>query len=90
MQVIKQVLKGVNYIHSRNVLHRDLKPENMRFTKRTKEWVQDPSMLYIKIIDFGLSCMLTQKEESGWLGTPGETSCCCTCGHSCGCAESLV
>ena len=41
-----QLLKGINYIHSYNIVHRDIKPENIMVTKDGK---------MIKIIDFGSS-----------------------------------
>ena len=40
-----QLINGVEYIHSQNLVHRDLKPENLLLTENK----------IIKIIDFGLS-----------------------------------
>ena len=40
-----QLINGLEYIHSKNVVHRDLKPENLLLTKGN----------ILKIIDFGLS-----------------------------------
>lgn len=44
--ILYQILKTVDYIHSKNVLHRDLKPNNILVNEETWE---------VKICDFGLS-----------------------------------
>lgn len=44
--IFKQILLGLDYCHSHNILHRDLKPQNILINMKTKE---------IKITDFGLS-----------------------------------
>lgn len=44
--ILFQILKTVNYIHSKNVLHRDLKPNNVLVNEETWE---------VKICDFGLA-----------------------------------
>lgn len=43
--IIKQLLLGLEHIHSKNIIHRDLKPENILFFNND----------IIKICDFGLS-----------------------------------
>lgn len=52
---LEQILKGVAYIHSKNIAHFDLKPENIMLLQKD---VPHPK---IKIIDFGLA----QKFEDG-------------------------
>lgn len=45
VDICQQILRGISYIHSKNVAHRDIKPENIFMTyKKT-----------IKIADFGFS-----------------------------------
>ena len=51
--IFEEILRSINYIHSCGIAHRDIKPENFLF--ETKE---DNSTL--KIIDFGLSKILTK------------------------------
>lgn len=46
--ILRQILLGLNYIHSKNIVHRDIKPENLLFES-------DSSDALIKIIDFGIS-----------------------------------
>ena len=43
--IMKQMLKGLEYCHSKNIVHRDLKPENVLFTEDER----------VKICDFGSS-----------------------------------
>ncbi|XP_075700524.1 death-associated protein kinase 2-like isoform X2 [Rhinoderma darwinii] len=52
---LEQILKGVFYIHSKNIAHFDLKPENIMLLEKA---VPHPK---IKIIDFGLA----QRIEDG-------------------------
>jgi len=44
--LFRQILLGLNYCHSHNILHRDLKPQNILIDMKTNK---------IKITDFGLS-----------------------------------
>jgi calcium-dependent protein kinase len=50
--LMEQMLKGMFYMHSRQITHRDLKPENFIFDSKDKKLTQSE----LKIIDFGLSC----------------------------------
>ncbi|KAG7299382.1 hypothetical protein JYU34_016328 [Plutella xylostella] len=60
---LAQILLGVNYIHSLNVIHRDLKAENILLTGKYG--------LIVKIGDFGISKMLASaKKTSTVIGTP--------------------
>eukprot|EP00826_Nyctotherus_ovalis_P056657 TRINITY_DN7693_c0_g2_i1.p1 TRINITY_DN7693_c0_g2~~TRINITY_DN7693_c0_g2_i1.p1 ORF type:complete len:112 (+),score=33.73 TRINITY_DN7693_c0_g2_i1:652-987(+) len=51
-QVMRQILEGVDYIHSNSVIHRDLKPGNILMT--SFESLQRS----VRILDFGLSAPL--------------------------------
>ena len=48
--VIQQILRAINFLHSRNIAHRDLKPENILMASK------DLEDLTIKVTDFGFSC----------------------------------
>ncbi|KAA6356702.1 MAG: putative serine/threonine-protein kinase ULK3, partial [Streblomastix strix] len=64
---IEQILKGVNIIHSANLLHRDIKPENI-LLHLNKGYNQKP---IVKISDFGLAKLLERDEmASTQCGTP--------------------
>ena len=60
----KQILLGIQYIHSLNITHRDLKPENILIDQYGK----------IKITDFGLSKLL-DSESNGMTKTPCGSPC---------------
>lgn len=44
LQVIKQIMEGMNYLHQNNIIHRDIKPQNILLSDST-----------VKICDFGFS-----------------------------------
>mmetsp|Transcript_105491 Transcript_105491/g.268017 ORF Transcript_105491/g.268017 Transcript_105491/m.268017 type:complete len:389 (-) Transcript_105491:97-1263(-) len=50
---VHQLLRGLVYLHSAHIVHRDLKPSNLLVNKNCD----------LKICDFGLARVLTEKEE---------------------------
>lgn len=60
----KQMIEGIEHIHSHNLTHRDLKPENLLFDDKFN----------VKIADFGFAAPLEGNDGSGvqrtYLGTP--------------------
>ncbi|XP_063202596.1 death-associated protein kinase 2 isoform X3 [Chroicocephalus ridibundus] len=62
---IKQILDGVNYLHSKKIAHFDLKPENIMLLDKN---IPIP---HIKLIDFGLAHKIEEGVEfKNIFGTP--------------------
>lgn len=55
--IMRQILAGVQYLHSRNIVHRDIKPENVLCVGKT--WP-----LEVKLTDFGLSNFLNDTGDA--------------------------
>lgn len=56
---MRQVLEGVQHVHSRGVVHRDLKPENILLDDN----------LNVKITDFGFAKILNKGEQLHGMGS---------------------
>ena len=54
--IIYQIVCGVKYLHSNNIMHRDLKPENILMTD-----ISDTAD--IRLLDFGLSKIVGNEEK---------------------------
>ncbi|KAI5607700.1 death-associated protein kinase 2, partial [Silurus asotus] len=65
IEFLKQILKGVSFMHNKHIGHFDLKPENIMLSDK-----QGPHP-DIKIIDFGMAhCFLQGEEYKSMGGTP--------------------
>jgi len=63
-EILRQILKALNYMHANNIAHRDIKPKNILFVNENED------DLYIKIVDFGLSCLFDPKKGiNDYVGT---------------------
>ena len=62
LTIFKQILEGINYAHSKNVIHKDIKTSNFLITPTE-----------VKIMDFGIAEIIGKSEidtTAGVLGTP--------------------
>jgi serine/threonine protein kinase len=68
LEMMKDLLSGVKFLHSRKIFHRDLKPENILIV----EYEMEGKIYYRpKISDFGCSRLLSRDETAiTVLGTP--------------------
>jgi len=55
--IVYQILEGLNYLHSNNIIHFDIKPDNIFITNIESE----PE---VKILDFGLSEIKKQNKQN--------------------------
>ncbi|XP_068160038.1 serine/threonine-protein kinase 17A [Antennarius striatus] len=63
-KLVRQILEGVSFLHQNHVVHLDLKPQNILLTSSSP-------LGDIKIVDFGLSRMVSSHQElREIMGTP--------------------
>eukprot|EP00286_Rhodomonas_abbreviata_P015214 CAMPEP_0181322184 /NCGR_PEP_ID=MMETSP1101-20121128/19093_1 /TAXON_ID=46948 /ORGANISM="Rhodomonas abbreviata, Strain Caron Lab Isolate" /LENGTH=387 /DNA_ID=CAMNT_0023430081 /DNA_START=212 /DNA_END=1375 /DNA_ORIENTATION=+ len=60
-KVIRQVIEGIEHMHSVGTVHRDLKPENLLMLSGDKN---SPEYNHVKIADFGLSALMPAEDTS--------------------------
>jgi len=57
--ITKEILKGIAFLHSKNLVHRDIKSSNIMMTNQGN----------VKIIDFGLCADISEGERTQMLGS---------------------
>lgn len=69
VEIMRQLITGIGYLHKCGVIHRDLKPENILI--EIVPTLEKSKQLSIKITDFGLSKLTTPSELTfDCCGTP--------------------
>ena len=61
--IFKQLLSGLAYLHSHNIVHRDLKLENILIQEIEKSKTNGEDLFNIKIIDFGTARIFDNKTK---------------------------
>ena len=65
-----QVLSGLSYLHSKNIVHRDLKLENILISEIEKDNNTNDKYFWVKIIDFGTAKIFEKnKNEKTVIGS---------------------
>lgn len=60
---LRDAVRAVTYLHSKNIAHRDLKPENLLY-------LQDSEDSPLKLIDFGAATFVSSGKVKEKMGTP--------------------
>lgn len=68
--IMRNVAKGLHYIHSKGIIHRDIKLENLLVGLQQTQNKKTLDVHTVKIADFGLAIHYHDRELFQWCGTP--------------------
>ena len=69
--ILRQILNGLKFLHSENIMHRDIKPENILFSSKSSLDEGDGGK-GLKLVDYGLATFQHEKNIIFTkCGTPG-------------------
>lgn len=68
--IMRNVAKGMHYIHSKGIIHRDIKLENLLVGLQQSPSKNNIDIETVKIADFGLAIYYHGRELYQWCGTP--------------------
>ena len=63
--MFRQILSGLAYLHSNNIIHRDLKLENILINDIEKSKATNEDLFLLKIIDFGTAKIFDKNKRLG-------------------------
>lgn len=71
LRITRQLLLGLDAIHSAGLVHRDIKPDNIMLSEKADALAPGFGVGDVRIVDFGLSRHpdLRLTRDRGWLGT---------------------
>ena len=61
--MFRQILSGLAYLHSNNIIHRDLKLENILIKEIEKSMETNEDLFILKIIDFGTAKIFDKNKK---------------------------
>jgi len=70
LEVVRQVLLGLQAGHEKGLIHRDVKPENTMLASRTPKTSDNPFGVRVQILDFGLAGAAEKASDGAIAGTP--------------------